>query len=248
MITKVEIQGQKFTMDLSKPIDISIPLSGSSQNPSAWYLSPPEISPVIMDNFVGSVKDGASTNFNTIVFNPHAHGTHTECIGHITKDFHGIGDALKEFHFICELITLEPISYQGDLVITKGQLSKALLGKKPTAVILRTLPNEKGKLSRQYSHTNPAYLLEDAALFLRQIGVKHLLIDLPSVDKEKDGGALLAHKAFWDFHGDQRLDATITEFIFVPNHIKDNTYFLNLQIVSFVNDASPSKPVLYELI
>ena len=248
MRTKVEIQGQQFTMDLSKPIDISIPLSGSSQNPSAWYLSPPEISPVIMDNFVGSVKDGASTNFNTIVFNPHAHGTHTECIGHITKDFHGIGDALKEFHFICELITLEPISYQGDLVITKGQLSKALLGKKPTAVILRTLPNEKGKLSRQYSHTNPAYLLEDAALFLRQIGVKHLLIDLPSVDKEKDGGALLAHKAFWDFHGDQRLDATITEFIFVPNHIKDNTYFLNLQIVSFVNDASPSKPVLYELI
>ncbi|EKF54841.1 N-formylkynurenine (aryl-) formamidase [Galbibacter marinus] len=248
MITKVEIQGQKFTMDLSKPIDISIPLSGSSKNPSAWYLSPPEISPVIMDNFVGSVKDGASTNFNTIVFNPHAHGTHTECIGHITKDFHGIGDALKEFHFICELITLEPISYQGDLVITKGQLSKALLGKKPTAVILRTLPNEKGKLSRQYSHTNPAYLLEDAALFLRQIGVKHLLIDLPSVDKEKDGGALLAHKAFWGFHGDQRLDATITEFIFVPNHIKDNTYFLNLQIVSFVNDASPSKPVLYELI
>lgn len=248
MRTKVEIQGQKFTMDLSKPIDISIPLSGSSQNPSAWYLSPPEISPVLMDNFVGSVKDGASTNFNTIVFNPHAHGTHTECIGHITKDFHGIGDALKEFHFICELITLEPISYQGDLVITKGQLSKALLGKKPTAVILRTLPNEKGKLSRQYSHTNPAYLLEDAALFLRQIGVKHLLIDLPSVDKEKDGGALLAHKAFWDFHGDQRLDATITEFIFVPNHIKDNTYFLNLQIVSFVNDASPSKPVLYELI
>src|SRR5690606_20461632 len=248
MITKVEIQGQKFTMDLSKPIDISIPLSGSSKNPSAWYLSPPEISPVIIDNFVGSVKDGASTNFNTIVFNPHAHGTHTECIGHITKDFHGIGDALKEFHFICELITLEPISYQGDLVITKAQLSKALLGKKPTAVILRTLPNEKGKLSRQYSHTNPAYLLEDAALFLRQIAVKHLLIDLPSVDKEKDGGALLAHKAFWDFHGDQRLDATITEFIFVPNHIKDNTYFLNLQIVSFVNDASPSKPVLYELI
>src|SRR5690606_41089767 len=100
MRTKVEIQGQKFTMDLSKSIDISIPLSGSSQNPSAWYLSPPEISPVLMDNFVGSVKDGASTNFNTIVFNPHAHGTHTECIGHITKDFHGIGDALKEFHFI----------------------------------------------------------------------------------------------------------------------------------------------------
>ena len=168
-----------------------------------------------MDNFIGSVKEGASTNFNTIVFNPHAHGTHTECIGHITKDFHSIGDTLKQFHFISDLITIEPISYQDDLVITRDQLSKSLSGKRPVAVILRTFPNDKGKLNRQYSHTNPAYLLEEAALFLRQIGVKHLLIDLPSVDKEKDDGALLAHKAFWDLQGAQRLDATITEFIFV---------------------------------
>lgn len=248
MITRVEFQGQNYKVDLSKPIDISIPLRGSSQNPGAWYLPPPEISPVVMDNFIGSVKEGASTNFNTIVFNPHAHGTHTECIGHITKDFHSIGDTLKQFHFMCDLITIEPISYQDDLVITRDQLSRSLSGKRPVAVILRTFPNDKGKLNRQYSHTNPAYLLEEAALFLRQIGVKHLLIDLPSIDKEKDDGALLAHKAFWDLQGAQRLDATITEFIFVPNHIPDNTYLLNLQIASFVNDASPSKPVLYKLL
>jgi len=248
MITRIEFQGQNYTIDLSRPIDISIPLRGGFHNPAAWYLSPPEISPVVMDNFVGSVKEGFSTNFNTIVFNPHAHGTHTECIGHITKDFHAIGDTLKQFHFDCELITIEPTEHQDDLVITRAQLSEALSGKRPTAVILRTLPNDMDKLTRQYSHTNPAYLLEEAALFLRQIGVKHLLIDLPSIDKEKDGGALLAHKAFWDFQGAQRLDATITEFIFVPNHIPDNTYFLNLQIVSFVNDASPSKPVLYKLL
>src|SRR5690606_7944969 len=147
-----------------------------------------------------------------------------------------------------QLITVEPIEYQGDLVITKGQLSKALQGKTPTAVIIRTLPNEDSKLSQQYSHTNPAYLLEEAALFMREIGVKHLLIDLPSVDKEKDQGKLASHKAFWDFDGNRRIDATITEFIYVPDHILDDTYFLNLQIASFVNDASPSKPVLYQLL
>jgi len=248
MITRVQFQGKEYTMDLSKPIDISIPLSGSSDNPNAWYLSPPEITPVVMENFVGSVKQGASTNFNTIVFNPHAHGTHTECIGHITSDFHAVGDSLKQFFFLTQLISVEPIEYQGDLVITKDQLSKALQGNTPTAVIIRTLPNKDSKLSRQYSHTNPAYLLEEAALFLRQIGVKHLLIDLPSVDKEKDGGKLVAHKAFWDFDGHQRLDATITEFIYVPRHVQDDSYFLNLQIASFVNDASPSKPVLYKLL
>jgi hypothetical protein len=38
-------------------------------------------------------------------------------------------------------------------------------------------------------------LAEGAALFLRKRN-QHLLIDLPSVDKEKDEGKLLAHKAF----------------------------------------------------
>jgi hypothetical protein len=75
--------------------------------------------------------------------------------------------------------------------------------------------------------------------------VEHLLIDLPSVDKEKDGGELLAHRAFWNFEGKMRKQATITELIYVPNNIKDGTYFLNLQVAPFENDASPSRPVLY---
>ena len=97
----------------------------------------------------------------------------------------------------------------------------------------------------QYAHTNPPYLLEEAAQFLAETNVEHLLIDLPSVDKEKDGGALLAHKAFWNVEQETRSNATITEFIFVPNSVKDGTYFLNLQFASFENDASPSRPVLY---
>lgn len=99
----------------------------------------------------------------------------------------------------------------------------------------------------QYSYTNPPYLLEDAATYLCKSEVKHLLIDLPSVDKEKDDGKLLAHHAFWDTKGKTRKDATITEFIFVPNTVKDGTYILNLQIASFENDATPSKPVLYKI-
>jgi hypothetical protein len=39
----------------------------------------------------------SSTNFNTIQFNPHGHGTHTECLGHITRDFYSINQALKQF-------------------------------------------------------------------------------------------------------------------------------------------------------
>ncbi len=83
--------------------------------------------------------------------------------------------------------------------------------------------------------------------YLVELGIEHLLIDLPSVDKEKDNGALLAHKTFWNYDGELRKSATITEFIFVPNHILDGTYFLNLQVAPFENDASPSRPVLYKI-
>ena len=85
------------------------------------------------------------------------------------------------------------------------------------------------------------------------MGIQHLLIDLPSVDKEHDEGNLLAHKAFWNvknienLNEDARLNATITEMIFVSNEVKDGTYLLNIQIASFENDASPSKPILYKI-
>ncbi|WPR72529.1 cyclase family protein [Flavobacterium sp. NG2] len=248
-----------FQVDLSKPIDISIPLTNTDENPIAWYLDKPIIEPVRVENWIGKVSEGnSSTNFNNIQFNPHAHGTHTECLGHITRDFYSINQSLKTFFFIAELISVEPEAQGEDLVITLDNLLTGLdltlkLGNPKEAIIIRTLPNSDSKKSTNYSNTNPPYLSEEAARFIRESGIKHLLIDLPSVDKEKDGGKLLAHKAFWNvqdthrLNEDARLDCTITEMIFVPNEIQDGNYLLNLQIASFENDASPSKPILYKI-
>jgi len=214
---------------------------------NAWYIGAPKIEPFQDGEWIASVKDGACINFNNIHFNPHAHGTHTECVGHITEKVHSINQNLKQFFFLAEVITVAPELVNDDFIISKKQLQYALGNKKRDAVVIRTLPNTNGKLSRQYSHTNPTYLQEEAAIYLREKGVNHLLIDLPSVDKERDGGALLAHHAFWNTAGKLRMDATITEFIFVPNHVEDGEYFLNLQIASFENDATPSKPILYKV-
>ncbi len=248
MIATLQYQSKSFKIDLSKPLDISIPLRASKNNVRAWDLNEPTIEPVKSGDWVGKVSEGGSVNFNTISFNPHAHGTHTECVGHITKAFQSINKSLKQFFFLAELITVAPEKQNDDFVISKKQLQYNLGNKKRDALVLRTLPNTKDKLSKQYSNTNPAYLLEETAIYLRKKGVKHLLIDLPSVDKEKDNGELLAHKAFWNFHGKRRNDCTITELIYVPNSIKDGTYILNLQIAPFDNDATPSKPILYKVL
>lgn len=233
------------TIDLSTPLDISIPLSADESNPLAWYLSKPEIVPVKDGDWVGSVKNGASVNFNTIQFNPHAHGTHTECVGHISSNFYAINASLTTFFFTAQVVSIVPVQQGEDFIITKKQLVQALGNHRPQAIVIRTLPNTSAKTTKKYSHTNWPYLAEDAALYLREINIQHLLIDLPSVDKEKDAGALKAHKAFWNYPNHPRVDATITEFIFVPNKIKDGSYLLNLQVSNFVNDAAPSRPVLY---
>ncbi|MBK0370561.1 cyclase family protein [Flavobacterium agrisoli] len=243
-----------FEIDLSKPIDISIPLTNTDENPIAWYLEKPTIEPVVFGDWIGKVSEGKSaTNFNNIFFNPHGHGTHTECLGHITHDFYSVNQALQTFFFTAELISIQPEIQGEDLVITKNQIENALSSKTPEALVIRTLPNQLAKKSRKYSHTNPPYLLEETAIFIRELGIQHLLIDLPSVDREHDEGKLLAHKAFWNVkntqkvNDDARFKATITEMIFVPSEIPDGTYLLNLQIATFENDASPSKPILYEI-
>ena len=247
MKTVITINTIKYTIDLSKPLDISMSIRGSKDNANAWYIEEPKIEPAQIGEWSASVKEGASINFNNIQFNPHAHGTHTECVGHITEKFYSINKCLKTFFFRAEVITVAPEKIDEDYVISKSQLKFLLKQRKPEALVIRTMPNTKDKLSRQYSNTNWPYLTEDAAEFIKKIGVQHLLVDLPSVDKEKDDGKLLAHKAFWDVNGKIRKNATITEFIYVKNKIQDGKYILNLQIAPFENDATPSKPILYKI-
>jgi arylformamidase len=246
MLAQITIKGQEYTANLAKPLDISIPLSNTEQNPLAWYLERPVIEPVKTDDWTGKVSEGADVNFNNILFNPHAHGTHTECVGHIASEVYSVNNALTNFFFLAEVITVAPEKQGEDRVILEKQISEAVKGKTPEALVIRTLPNSTDKRSRNFNHTNWPYLSQAAAKFIHDSGIDHLLIDLPSVDKEKDGGKLLAHRAFWNYPEAPRMHATITEFIFVAESIQDGSYLLNLQIAPFQNDASPSKPVLYK--
>lgn len=241
------------SVNLTKGIDISLPLS-PSKGALAWYCEPVKIWPVEGDGFIGKVSEGGSTNFNNIQLNPHGNGTHTENVGHISEAFYSIDDSLKTFHFLANLITVEPKSVfnedwdEQDLIIDEDLIKNALINcPSHPALIIRTLPNQLDKKNKNYSHTNPPYITEKAIEFINNLEVKHLLIDLPSVDRENDNGELKAHRKFWNYPNQPIQDKTITELIFVDNSIDDGEYLLNLQIISLENDASPSKPVIYKL-
>ena len=247
MKLNITIVGSSYIADLSSPIDLSIPLSGDSSTPRAWNIEAPKIDPVQMGEWVGKVSEGASVNFNTITFNPHAHGTHTECLGHISSEFISVNDTLKKYFFSALVITVNPKQTENDLIITKDCIEEQLNGTVPEALIIRTMPNERVKRSRNNNKSNWPYIHEKAALFIKKIGIDHVLIDTPSIDKEDDEGKLLAHKAFWNYPDAPRIHSTITEMIYVPDQVKDGYYLLSLQMAPFHNDASPSRPVLYKL-
>lgn len=238
---------KKFRVDLNAPIDISAPLH-VNHHPICYWSDPLTIETIRAEGFIGSVEAGGSVNHRKITITPHGNGTHTECYGHIAADpLATINSVLPSFHFIARLITVEPRQHDGDWVINRNDLAMLKQQDNVTAIVLRTLPNTPDKLTKNYSGTNPAYIKMEAIYHLVACGIDHLLIDLPSVDRESDGGKLEAHKAFWQYPQNIRKHATITELVFVPDFVPDGLYLLNLQIISLESDASPSKPILYKL-
>lgn len=243
-----------YTADLLAPIDLSIPLSPAG--PRAWYVNRMNIRPVMNDQFIGSIKEGGSVNFREIEFNPHGHGTHTESMEHVLDVNVPVGTLLEKYFFSALLISIFPehptkestYRKKDDLLITLEQLlpyEQAL--QHHEALIVRTLPNISEKKIKNYSDTNFCYFESEALDYLAEMNIEHLLVDLPSVDREHDGGLLEGHKCFWKNGAVDRISATITEFIFVEDFVKDGSYLLELQVAPFHNDASPSRPVIYPI-
>lgn len=251
MKARIEIDDHSWEIDLSKPLDISIPLNEGLGNVNCFGAPLVEIWPVRAGDFVGDTSLGGLLNFKNVKLNPHGNGTHTECVGHISKEPYLLDHCLKTFFFKCQLVSVFPEKQDnGDRIVTRRSVEMLLedvaqeeLG---NALVLRTLPNHPEKMQMHYTGTNPVFLDADVMDYLIERGIEHLLLDLPSVDREEDGGALAAHHRFWQYPENTRLGSTISELIYVPDEIKDGSYFVQMQITSLQMDASPSKPVLYK--
>lgn len=265
-------------MTTDKIYDISIPLNFNGEQPNAYGVAAASSTPCDAGELVGDTRLGGSCNFESYTLIPHCNGTHTECVGHITNERISIRDCLQDILIPAVLVSVEPIeasktdeSYPDngndkDLLITKKILLEALetVGNEiphselriphSKALIIRTLPNDDSKLTRKYGDKIPPYFTTDAMEFIVENNVKHLLVDLPSIDRIYDEGKLANHRIFWNVEPGKfetnaatRTNATITELIYVPDNIKDGDYTLNLQIAPFNTDAAPSRPILLEL-
>jgi arylformamidase len=273
----IQVEGVSYEIDSSGPIDISIPLKFNGPQPNAYGVEPATSKACEYGELVGDTRRGGSCNFEQYTLIPHCNGTHTECVGHITNERISVRECLQDVFVSAVLVSVEgvmlsgtdetytPASAETDHLITRVELESQLKsqtegsmrrdGHALSALVIRTLPNDESKLTRKYGNDDiPPYFTSEAMEYIVGYGFKHLLVDLPSIDRLSDAGKLSNHRIFWkveqgsfDVNADTRRNSTITELIYVPDNVGDGEYLLNLQIAPFEADASPSRPVLFRL-
>lgn len=270
MKVQFSINNTEYSINTREGIDISIPLDFNGEQPNVYDVEKASAKAYESEQFIGDTRRGGSCNFEEYKLIAHCNGTHTECVGHISDERISIHNTLKDAYIPSTLITLTPVEAfnstdnysphkrKEDVMITVksiqdslGNLNKDFI----EGLIIRSLPNDDSKKSRRYAKTAPPFFSIEAMGYINKLGVKHLLVDVPSVDRAYDKGRLTCHHVFWNVNqGSHEVDKdnysknTITEMIYVPDDVKDGNYMLNLQIAPFVADASPSRPVIFRII
>lgn len=261
-------EGGRWHVDLGGAIDLSIPLVFDGEQPRFFAEQPAAAVPLEVGDFVGSVARGASCNCAVYTFAPHCHGTHTECVGHVTGDEATLATRTPVAPCLALLISVEPRalgagpapgqSSPSDRMLDRDTLERAAApwaADAWSALVVRTLPNPPGKRHRAYTGSAPAPYFTPAAMrWIVERGVTSLVVDLPSLDRADDGGVLAAHRVYWGLPtGATRSElaargsALVTELAYVPETAADGLYLLDLQVPPFATDAAPSRPVIYPL-
>ena len=273
MHARVTVDGHELAIDLSHPVDLAIELDFTGPQPRHFGAPSANSRPYETPGFKGSVERGASCNCSIIVLIPHCNGTHTECAGHLTRERLDAWRTAPAGLVPALLLSVEPETVSGnkasasestepppqpgDRLITARALERSWPRSTPfapRALVVRTLPNDPDKRTRDYSGGNPPYLSQEAAQLLVARGITHLIVDAPSIDRGHDEGRLTAHRIFFGLPPKMvqlgavtRRDATITELAFVPDEVADGAYLLELQVPALGGDAVPSRPLLYRL-
>jgi arylformamidase len=261
--------GQKVRAALDRGVSLAIAVEFGGPGPRHFGVGAPEARPFSVGSFSGSVASGASANCSTVTLTPHCQMTHTETVAHLTRE---AGDAWRVvprglLPAVVVSVLPEPASESNESTDPQPWATDTLISRRrlraawpmtrmvdPVAVIIRTLPNDPGKRTRNYAGVVPPYLTREAVEWLVEKRIEHLVLDVPSLDRTHDEGHMIGHRLFFGLpagstaRGDAaRSRATITELAFVPDEVPDGPCILALAVPAIGGDAVPSQPIVYPL-
>ena len=255
MIAEITHHGRTFRVDLSKPIDLSLPLRDGEGQVRAWCVDP-------VTHGTGAQRrhhlrrEGRRTGeFPHDHLQPaRARHAHRERWPHQSREIHPVGEQLKRYFFTAQVVSLlpeerrAPDANRTDLVITLEQLRNVVDERPPEALVIRTLPNDEGGPEGLERHqpTLPAkHGLCLAAQHRREA---------PAAGPAQRG----PRRGWWCAGRAPRLLGFPEHRGPGTHHQRDApragrrcataSYLLELQLPHFMNDAAPSRPVLYALL
>jgi arylformamidase len=266
----IPVGNREVRIDLTRPVSLAIELDFSERQPRHFGAPQATSRPFAVPGFSGSVERGASCNCQALTLIPHCNGTHTECVGHLTREPVDAHRVAPLGLLPAVLVSIEPVDagtagestdplpHPGDRLITRRVLESSwpavAASFEARALVIRTLPNRPDKQHQDYSDSTPPYLSREAAELLIERGIEHLVVDLPSIDRAHDEGRLTAHRISFGLPAGSialeqatRASATVTELAYIPDTVADGSYLLELQVPALGGDAVPSRPLLYRL-
>jgi arylformamidase len=249
MYAQVNWHGRPLIIDYAAGCSLAIPLDPHGPQPAFFAPAAMSAEPLRAGAFVGDVRQGGSCNAEWLHWAPHCHGTHTECIGHITAQRLTVADCIDSGPVLAVLATVCPAA--GMIALAELQRRLPAGAGNAAALILRTEPNGPEKLHRDYA-TGPAFpvLEKEAMAWLATLPLRHLLLDTPSADAP-DNPRLDNHRIWWGRdpcvrqHGHPPQRRSITELIYAAAEVADGEYWLHLELSPLLSDATPSRPLIY---
>ncbi|MDZ4840329.1 MAG: cyclase family protein [Bacteroidota bacterium] len=232
-----------LVFDTEQAILMGLPVENS--NRECFNLPPTHISPVIVGRWTGSVALGSNCNVDNLFISPHGNGTHTECCGHISLQHHTLKDSMTQYMLLAYLVQIQLPEDTTNYALKVSDLNWTddALKLNISAIIIST-NDYVDKRNAQYSNTQPPYLSLELIEFLNSKGIKHLLLDLPSIDAENDQ-EMIGHHTFFKENDNWLTEKTITEMNYIADKNISGLCLLQMQVLNIDSDASPSNPIIY---
>lgn len=266
-ITFVDAEGGRWSTTADALLDASLPIQPDGATPRAFGLPAATEAPVpIGGGRVLRVRAGASVNCDGLYLHPHGDGSHLECAAHILSEDDPRASAAKAVlaaapPLWCGLLVdvgAVPLGETGetyagthapdDAVITAAALGPALAAARQRApglhcdallVRVQPVPVEDDV---DFSGRNPPYPTDQAAALLAASEARLLVLDLPSLDREDDGGTTPNHRAWWGLRPglSARLDRLVLELARLPAELVAGPVAVVLGAAPLRSDAVPA--------
>ena len=222
----IKLEDNYFFADFDNPVPIYL----QSQEDMAWTCFGIG---TMRKRQLSKINGSVGCRCEEITFCPHANTTHLE------TSAHALEDGIRPNDILHKIQPLMPAYLSNDL-------SKLPSSSDVKAVVYRSgvVWEASKRKCFDFTGTNPPFVTESYIenAFRCFPNFKYLLVDLPSVDPESDGGELRCHKAFFNLGG-----VGIIELCSIPNDVPTGQYALSINPVSLDSDAVPCAPILYPL-